>query len=207
MLYNYSIMIFKFIKRAVDIIGSIIGLIILLPFFPFIALAIKIDTRGPILIKLDRISEGKIIKVYKFRSMILGAAKQKKDLLNLNERNDGPFFKIKNDPRITKIGKILRKFRLDEFPQLINVLKGELSLVGPRPHEPEELFAYPREYRELLTAKTGLTGLSQVNGASSLKFLKELEFDNYYLQNQSIWLDIKILFKTLFIFFTDPTGV
>ncbi len=200
-------MISKILKRTIDIIGSLIGLIILLPFFPFIALAIKINSKGPVLIKLDRVSGGRIIKVYKFRSMVIDAEKMKKGLLILNERNDGPFFKIKNDPRITRIGKILRKFRLDELPQLINVLKGELSLVGPRPHEPEELFAYPREYRELLTAKTGLTGLSQVNGASSLKFLKELEFDNYYLQNQSLWLDIKILFKTIFIFFTDPTGV
>jgi len=206
-MYNYSIMISKILKRTIDIIGSLIGLIILLPFFPFIALAIKINSKGPVLIKLDRVSGGRIIKVYKFRSMVIDAEKMKKGLLILNERNDGPFFKIKNDPRITRIGKILRKFRLDELPQLINVLKGELSLVGPRPHEPEELFAYPREYRELLTAKTGLTGLSQVNGASSLKFLKELEFDNYYLQNQSLWLDIKILFKTIFIFFTDPTGV
>lgn len=194
-------------KRLIDICGSILGLVILAPLFPFIALAIKIDTKGPVLIKLDRVSEGKIIKVYKFRSMVVGAEKQKKDLLSLNERSDGPFFKIKNDPRITKVGRFLRKFRLDELPQLINVLKGELSLVGPRPHEPEELFAYPREYRELLTAKTGLTGLSQVNGASSLKFLKELELDNYYLLNRSLWLDVKILFKTFYIFFTDPTGV
>jgi len=162
---------------------------------------------SPVLIKLDRVSRGKIVKVYKFRSMVENAESQKKDLLKLNERNDGPFFKIKNDPRITKVGRFLRKFRLDEFPQLINVLKGELSLVGPRPHEPCELFAYPREYRELLTAKTGITGLSQVNGASSLPFLKELEFDKFYLENQSLWLDIKILFKTLFIFFTDPTGI
>ena len=206
-MYNYSIMFFKILKRILDIIGSFIGLIILLPFFPFIALAIKLGSRGPVLIKLDRVSEGKIIKVYKFRSMVLGAEKQKKKLLNLNERSDGPFFKIKNDPRITKIGKVLRKFRLDEFPQLINVLKGELSLVGPRPHEPEELFSYPREYRELLAAKTGLTGLSQVNGASSLPFLKELEFDNFYIQNRSLRLDIKILYKTAVIFFTDPTGV
>lgn len=206
-MYNYSIMIFKILKRVVDIIGSIVSLIILLPFFPFIALAIKINSKGPILIKLDRVSEGRIIKVYKFRSMIVGAENKKRDLLNLNERKDGPFFKIKNDPRITKVGKILRKFRLDELPQLINVLKGELSLVGPRPHEPEELFSYPREYRELLAAKTGLTGLSQINGASSLKFLKELELDDYYLKNISLWLDIKILFKTLIIFFTDPTGV
>jgi len=206
-MYNYSIMIFKILKRTIDVFGAVIGLIILLPFFPFIAIAIKIDSKGPVLIRLDRVSEGKIIKAYKFRSMVLGAEKQKKDLLKLNERNDGPFFKIKNDPRVTQVGRFLRKFRLDEFPQLINVLMNDLSLIGPRPHEPEELFAYPREYRELLTAKTGLTGLSQVNGASSLPFLKELEYDRFYLENQSLWLDIKILFKTLFIFFTDPTGV
>jgi lipopolysaccharide/colanic/teichoic acid biosynthesis glycosyltransferase len=194
-------------KRFIDIIGSIVGLIILAPFIPLIALAIKMDSRGPVLIKLNRVSSGNIIGVYKFRSMIENAQSQKKDLLSLNERKDGPFFKIKNDPRITRVGKFLRKTRIDELPQLINVLKGELSLVGPRPHEPEELYAYPREYRTLLAAKTGITGLSQVSGASGLPFLKELELDRYYLNNQSLWLDIKILFKTLFIFFTDPTGV
>lgn len=194
-------------KRFIDILGSTIGLIILLPFFPFITLAIKLDSKGPVLIKLDRVSEGKIIKVYKFRSMVENAESLKKDLMNLNERKDGPFFKIKNDPRITKVGRFLRKFRLDEFPQLINVFKNELSLVGPRPHEPRELFLYPRQYRELLAAKTGITGLSQVNGASGLPFLKELEFDDFYIKNQSLWLDLKILFKTLFIFITDPTGI
>lgn len=227
-------------KRFIDIIGSLIGLIILLPFIPFIALAIKLDsffstfsgslslratkgsaaiyfreiasaalamTTSPVFVKLDRVSKGRVIKVYKFRSMIVGAENKKKELFKLNERKDGPFFKIKNDPRITKIGRFLRKTRIDEFPQLLNVLKGELSLVGPRPHEPGELFAYPREYRVLLSAKTGITGLSQVNGASGLPFLKELEYDKYYLENQSFWLDLKILFKTLAIFFTDPTGV
>ncbi|MCL5017139.1 MAG: sugar transferase [Patescibacteria group bacterium] len=194
-------------KRLIDILGSIIGLIILLPFFPFIALAITINSNCNINISKDRVSKGRVIKVYKFRSMVVGAAEKKKELLDMNERKDGPFFKIKNDPRITKIGKFLRKTRIDEFPQLINVLKGELSLVGPRPHEPGELYLYPREYRVLLAAKTGITGLSQVSGASGLPFLKELELDRYYLDNQSLWLDIKILLKTLFIFFTDPTGV
>jgi len=200
-------MFYRIVKRLMDLLGSIIGLILLAPFVPIIALSVKINSKGSVLIKLDRVSRGKIVGVYKFRSMVENAENQKKDLLKLNERNDGPFFKIKNDPRITKVGRFLRKFRLDEFPQLINVLKGELSLVGPRPHEPGEMFAYPREYRELLVAKTGITGLSQVNGASSLPFLKELELDKFYLENQSLWLDIKILFKTLFIFFTDPTGI
>jgi lipopolysaccharide/colanic/teichoic acid biosynthesis glycosyltransferase len=194
-------------KRLIDIIGSLIGLILLSPFVPIIALAIKINSKGSVFVKLNRISKGKNIKAYKFRSMINNAQATKNELLHLNERKDGPFFKIKNDPRITKIGKILRKIRLDEFPQFINVLKGELSLVGPRPHEPQEVINYPGKYRHLPLAKAGITGLSQVNGASSLSFLKELELDDFYLKNQSFWLDLKIILKTLKILFTDPTGV
>jgi lipopolysaccharide/colanic/teichoic acid biosynthesis glycosyltransferase len=194
-------------KRLFDIIGAIGGLIFILPFTPFIALAIIFEDGLPILVKLDRVSEGKIIKVYKFRTMIRRAQEMKKDLLHLNERKDGPFFKIKNDPRLTKAGKFLRKFRLDEFPQFINVLKGELSLVGPRPHEPEEMLYYPSEFKKLYFAKAGLTGLSQVSGASALPFLKEIEFDCYYIENHSFWLDLKILMKTVWIFFSDPTGI
>ena len=200
-------MLYQIIKRAVDIIFSAIGMVFLAVLYPFIMLAIKLDSKGPVMIKLDRISSGKIIKVYKFRSMIDGAHEKKKELLPLNERKDGPFFKIKNDPRLTKTGKILRKFRIDEFPQLINVLKGELSLVGPRPHEPEEVAHYPAEYKNITNTKAGVTGLSQVNGASSLPFLKELEYDNFYSKNQSAWLDLKIILKTIKILFTDPTGV
>lgn len=194
-------------KRFVDIIGSIISLFFIFPFTPFIALIIILESGFPIFEKLERISEGKIIKVYKFRSMIKNAHAMKKQLSLLNERQDGPLFKIKNDPRLTKTGKWLRKLRLDEFPQLINVLKGELSLVGPRPHESEEIAQYPKEFQKLYFAKSGLTGLSQINGASALSFRKELELDLYYLEHQSFWLDLKILFKTVFIFFFDPTGV
>ena len=191
-----------------DILGAILGITILLPFLPLIAIAIKWDSRGPALVGLNRISAGKAIKVYKFRSMRQGTHHLKySELANLNERRDGPFFKIKNDPRLTRAGKILRKFRLDEFPQLINVLKGELSLVGPRPHEPEEVSQYPENYRRLPLAKAGVSGLSQVNGASSLPFLKELELDDYYVKNQSLWLDFKILAKTILILLFDPTAV
>ena len=139
--------------------------------------------------------------------MIYGAHELKEKLMHLNERSDGPFFKMKNDPRITRIGKILRKFRLDEFPQLINVLKGELSLVGPRPHEPEEVVHYPEEYKFLTLAKAGVTGFSQVNGASSLPYLKELELDSFYLKNFSLFLDCKIIGKTVKIIFFDPSAV
>jgi len=201
-------MSYKIIKRIIDVLGAILGITILLPFLPLIAAAIKLDSRGPVLAKLDRISSGKTIKVYKFRSMREKSHHLKYgELANLNERKDGPFFKIKNDPRVTRVGKILRKFRLDEFPQLINVLKGELSLVGPRPHEPEETALYPKEFRHLPSAKAGVTGLSQVNGASSLPFLKELELDDYYVKNQSFWLDFKIILKTIAILLFDPTAV
>ncbi len=194
-------------KRVFDVVGALGGLIFIVPFFPFIAIAIVLEDGLPVLVKLDRVSKGRIVKVYKFRSMIKNAREAKKSLLHLNERNDGPFFKIKNDPRLTKTGKFLRKFRLDEFPQFLNVLSGDLALVGPRPHEPEEMFSYPNEFKKLYLAKAGLTGLSQVMGASALPFKKELEFDLYYFENKSLWLDFLILFKTVWIFFFDPTGV
>lgn len=200
-------MAYQILKRIIDILGASLTLLVLLPFIPLIAIAIKIDSKGPIFVKLDRVSKGRTISVYKFRSMTDNAHKIKEALKPLNERNDGPFFKIKKDPRVTKVGRFLRKLKIDEFPQLLNVLKGELSLVGPRPHEPEEIAQYPRSYRHLPLAKAGVTGLSQVSGASGLKFIKELELDNYYVNNQSIWLDLKILLKTLIIFFTDPNGV
>jgi len=161
----------------------------------------------PFIIKQRRVSKGRVVMVYKFRSMVKGAEKMKAGLMEKNERSDGPFFKIKNDPRITKVGKILRRTRLDEFPQFFNVLKGELSLVGPRPHEPEELFAYPPEFREICFAKSGLTGLSQISGNSKLPFLQELELDRRYLKNQSIFLDLEIIAKTILILLCRPDGI
>lgn len=162
---------------------------------------------GPVFVKLPRVSGGNEIMVYKFRSMVFGAREQKKSLLSLNERKDGPFFKIKKDPRITRAGRLLRKFRVDEFPQLLNVLKGELSLVGPRPHEPEEIIYYPDKYKHLPQMMAGVTGLSQVSGASSLPFLRELELDDFYIKHISLWIDFKILFRTFLILFFDPTAV
>ena len=194
-------------KRLIDIAGAAAGLAVTAPLWPFIALAVKLDQKGPVLVKLDRVSSGQTIKVYKFRSMADGSHQLKPQLKHLNERTDGSFFKIKNDPRLTRTGRLLRKFRLDELPQLINVLKGELSLVGPRPHEPEEVIFYPHPHKHLIVAKAGVTGLSQVSGASGLPFLRELELDSYYVKNQSLLLDAKILGKTLWIMFFDPTGV
>lgn len=200
-------MIHAFLKRILDITGASLGLLAVSPFVPFIAAAILWESPGPVVVKLSRVSRGKVIKVYKFRSMVHGAHAMKPDLSHLNERRDGPFFKIRDDPRLTRTGKLLRKFRLDEFPQLVNVLSGELALVGPRPHEPEEVIHYPGRYQHLLLAKAGVTGLSQVSGASSLPFMKELELDSHYVQHPSLATDAKIIGKTIGIIFSDPTAV
>ena len=137
----------------------------------------------------------------------MNAERLKSGLLHMNERDDGPFFKIRKDPRITRVGRVLRKLRVDELPQLVNVLSGELALVGPRPHEPGEVENYPEEYRSITQARAGATGHSQVNGASSLPFLKELELDKHYIDNMSPLYDAKIIAKTIAILFFDPTAV
>ncbi len=198
---------YRFIKRLTDIIGGVVGILLLIILTPIIGLAIKLDSPGPIFVKLDRVSKGKRIVILKFRSMVKEAKALKAGLLERNERKDGPFFKIKNDPRITRVGKIIRKFRLDEFPQFVSVLIGDLSLVGPRPHEPEEVKHYPIEFHSVFHAKAGITGLSQISGASSLTFAKELELDQWYLKHQNTRLDLAIIGKTIVIMFTDPTAV
>jgi len=194
-------------KRVMDIVGALCGLLFILPFAPLIAFAIWREDRGPVLVALPRVSEGRIVEVWKFRTMVVGAREMKKELAHLNERADGPFFKIKNDPRLTKVGKFLRMLRVDEFPQFWNVALGELALVGPRPHEPEEMLHYPPEFKHLYYAKGGLTGLSQIMGASALSFKEELAYDAEYVRTRSLLLDLKIVAKTVFIFFTDPSGV
>ncbi|MEK7654272.1 MAG: sugar transferase [Patescibacteria group bacterium] len=194
-------------NRLLDILGSAVGLLITAPFYPLISWAIQVESQGPAVIRLDRVSKGKKIRVFKFRSMYDGAHAMKPVLKVLNERTDGPFFKMTKDPRVTKVGRLLRKFRIDELPQLINVLKGDMALVGPRPHEPGEVIHYPGEYKHLIMAKAGLTGLSQISGASGLPFLKELELDSHYVKNKSLALDAKILAKTAAIMFSDPTAV
>lgn len=193
--------------RIFDIIVASAGLLASLPLWPVIALVIKLDSHGSVLVKLARVSGGKLIYVYKFRSMVDGSHLLKMKFAHLNERKDGPFFKIKNDPRLTRVGRLIRKFRLDEIPQFINVIKGDLALVGPRPHEPEEVIHYPDEYKYLILVKAGLTGFSQVNGSSGLPFLSELNLDHHYVKNRNMWTDLKILGRTVKIFFSDPTAV
>lgn len=168
---------------------------------------IFLENGFPLFVRLERVSEGRTIYVLKFRTMVRGAHAMKKNLAHLNERHDGPLFKISHDPRLLKSGKWFRKFRVDELPQLLNVLKGDLALVGPRPHEPEEVRVYPKDFSEIPLARAGATGLSQVEGASSLPFQRELELDAWYLSHWSLWLDIKILWRTFSVFLFDPTGV
>ncbi|MFA6097846.1 MAG: sugar transferase [Candidatus Paceibacterota bacterium] len=198
----------KVLKRISDIIFSSLGLLILSPFFLIIALIIKLDSDGPVFARLDRIAQGRKFKLFKFRSMVKnahdmkydGSGNLKPEFAERNLRGGGPLFKIKNDPRVTRFGRFIRRTRLDEFPQLINVFRGEMSLVGPRPHEPEEVAQYKKGHRKLLTIKPGITGMGQVSGSSDLDFEREAKLDIYYIENWSLFLDLIILVKTFFIF-------
>lgn len=186
------------LKRLIDYVGSLFGIIALFPFFLIIAVAIKIESKGPILYKQERIGlYGNKFNMYKFRSMRADADKQFEALKALNQTNDG-MFKIFNDPRVTKVGSFLRKYSLDEFPQLLNVLKGEMSLVGPRPPIERELSIYePWHYLRFGTIP-GLTGLWQVSGRSHIKdFNKVVELDCHYITQWSFLRDLKLLLKTI----------
>ncbi len=187
----------KVAKRIFDIVFASLFLILCLPLFLILGIIIKLDSEGPVFVKLERVGEkGKKFFILKFRSMIKDADKMKKDLLPFSERK-GPLFKMKNDPRITRFGKFLRKTSLDELPQLINVIKGEMSLVGPRPHEPEEVALYEKYQKKLLFIKPGITGLAQLYGRSDLPFEEEAKIDLYYLENWTIFKDFEIILKTI----------
>jgi lipopolysaccharide/colanic/teichoic acid biosynthesis glycosyltransferase/UTP-glucose-1-phosphate uridylyltransferase len=184
-------------KRIMDVSLSAAGLILLLPLFLLIALAIKINSRGPVFFMQKRCGmRGKLFNMIKFRTMIENAEDLQPELLSLNEV-DGPLFKISDDPRITKFGKLLRKTSLDELPQLFNVLKGEMSLVGPRPLIMDEMKFSPTWRDTRLKVKPGITGLWQIQGRSEAPFHDWIRYDVSYVKNQSLWLDIKILFGTL----------
>jgi exopolysaccharide biosynthesis polyprenyl glycosylphosphotransferase len=196
----------RVLKRTADIIGSSLGLIILSPILLIIAIVIKLDSPGTVFFRfLDggerahRIGErGKPFFCLKFRTMKTGTHNMRyKELADRNLRRGTPMVKIKNDPRVTRIGNFLRRFSLDELPQLWNVLKGEMSLVGPRPHLPEEVEKYDQRHKFLLTIKPGITGLAQISGRSDLPFEEEVRLDTYYIENWSPWLDLKIFLKTV----------
>lgn len=184
-------------KRALDMVVSLLMLIVLSPLMLTVAAIIRLTSPGPVLFAQDRLGMNKRkFKVLKFRSMVVDAEARKKDLAALNEK-DGPVFKIKNDPRVTPIGRFIRKTSIDELPQLINVLKGEMSLVGPRPPLPTEVDQYDWLYRRRLSIKPGITCLWQIGGRSNISFAQWMEMDREYIENWSIWLDLKILVKTI----------
>ena len=187
-------------KRCFDIFISTIALVVLSPVFLLFAIFVKLDSRGPVFFKSLRSGrEGKEFLMWKFRSMIADAEKRKAVLHEKSHRQDGPLFKVKNDPRITRFGKFLRRFSLDELPNLINVWKGNMSLVGPRPHLPDEIQKYENWQKRVLMMKPGMTGLAQISGRSDLPFADEVRLDLYYLQNWNFWLDLKIIIKTFFV--------
>ena len=190
----------KILKRVFDIVFSILLLIILSPIFLITGLLVKIDSAGPFFYGSKRVGEkGEEIKIWKFRSMIRNAEQLKKKLAPVNERADGPLFKMENDPRVTRVGKFIRRFSIDELPQLWNVLKGEMSLVGPRPHEVNEVAEYQKHHKKLLNIKPGITGMAQVSGRSDLEFEEEVRLDVFYMENWTPWLDVIILIKTPFV--------
>ena len=191
-------------KRIIDIIGSLAGLIFLSPLFLIVAILIKLeDPKGKVFFSQER--NGKYpstFKMYKFRSMVHNAEELLENLMEKNEQT-GPVFKIKEDPRITRVGKFIRKTSIDELPQLFNVLRGDMSLVGPRPPIPREVKQYTTYQMQRLGVKPGLTCLWQVGGRNSVDFDGWVELDIEYIQKRSLWLDIKLIIKTVFVLFGD----
>ncbi len=196
----------KVLKRSFDIFFSLLGLILLSPFFLIIAILIKLDSKGPVLFsKLDdgtpacRVGQsGDCFKFYKFRTMKHNTHNLRHELAKLSHRH-GPLMKIKDDPRVTPFGRFLRRTSIDELPQLWNVLKGDMTLVGPRPHIPEEVAEYEKHHKFLLTIKPGITGLSQISGRSDLDFEEEVRLDTYYIKHWSIFFDFRIILKTFLV--------
>ncbi|MEW6610570.1 MAG: sugar transferase [Patescibacteria group bacterium] len=187
-------------KRLFDVCVACVGLVVLVPITIVVGSAIILNSRGPVFVRLERIgARGKRFMLYKYRSMIVGAHEMKGALVAQNERRDGPLFKMRNDPRITRVGRFLRRSSIDELPQLWNVLKGDMSLVGPRPHEPQEVSQYEVRQKKLLNVRPGITGMAQVSGRTDLTFAEEARIDMLYVEQWSLLLDIIILLKTPFV--------
>lgn len=189
---------YQTVKRILDVILSLVGLIVLLPIFIFIGIAIKIESKGPVFFKHARIGKnGKVIKIYKFRTMVENAEQLIKDFTPTQKKEYEEYYKLAKDPRVTKVGKILRKTSLDELPQLINIIKGELSLIGPRPVVNGEIEKYGKNIGKFLSITPGLTGYWAANGRSGTTYEERMKMELYYVDNISFKLDIKIFFKTI----------
>ncbi|MCF7812833.1 sugar transferase [Candidatus Gracilibacteria bacterium] len=189
------------IKSFIDYIVALAGVLLLSPLLAIIAWRVKRENKkAPILYVSPRIGRnGKEFPCFKFRTMIPDADQKKKKLLKKNQRKGGVLFKLDDDPRVTKLGRILRKWSLDELPQLFNVLRGEMSLIGPRPHLPEEVKKYGKDDHRVFWIKPGLTGFAQINGRSKLSFEEEMNYELFYLKNWSLWLDLIIFLKSIWV--------
>ena len=197
-LWHLTIRSSSFFKRLMDIVLSILAIIVFSPVFLLTALIVKLTSPGPIVFSQVRVGRyGRHFKFYKFRSMYIDAEARKAELMKLNESGDGVIFKMKRDPRITPVGRFIRKFSIDELPQLFNVLLGDMSLVGPRPPLPSEVRTYTLEERKRLNITPGITCLWQVSGRSELPFSKQIALDKEYIASRSAWKDFLILLKTI----------
>ena len=186
------------VKRLFDIVVSAILLVLLAPLVLGVALAIRLEDPGPILFKQKRVGRwGALFTMWKFRSMYTDAEARKQELMASNEMDGGVTFKMKDDPRVTRVGRVIRKTSIDELPQLWNVLKGDMSLVGPRPPVPQEVDQYSLSDRRRLEVIPGITCIWQVSGRSEIPFDQQVELDVQYIQSQSLWTDLKILLKTI----------
>lgn len=189
---------YRIAKRTLDIVVASIGLVLLAPLMLLIAIAIKLDSPGPVLFRQVRIGKGgKPFWFIKFRSMVKNAEQIKRELIPKNEVRGGPVFKMRNDPRVTRVGRFLRRYSLDELPQLIHVLHGEMSLVGPRPPLPSEVASYGEWEMRRLSVTPGLTCLWQISGRSDIGFREWVELDHIYIDTMSFWTDLKILLFTV----------
>lgn len=195
-------------KRAFDIIFAVLFIFLFSPLLLFFALIIRLDSKGSVIYKNQRVGKGgKSFKLFKFRSMLIqycvgddyagdSAIKYERELISKQNTKNGPVYKIGNDPRITRTGKLIRRWSIDELPQFFNVLIGHMSLIGPRPHQPREVALYEQSHKKVLTIKPGITGLAQVSGRSDLSFEEEVKLDTYYIENWSLLLDLSILLRT-----------
>ena len=180
-----------------DVLFATLALTLLAPVFLLLAAWVKAASPGPVFFTQERIGEnGQAFRIFKFRSMVQDAESLKKNLHKHSHR-DGPLFKVKNDPRITNVGKFLRRFSLDELPQLANILLGQMSLTGPRPHLREEIAKFSPQEKRILQVKPGLSGLAQISGRSDLPFAKEIELDLAFIRDWHFALDLKIIFKSI----------
>lgn len=201
-----NLRVYKICKRIIDIIGAGLGLILLSPIIAIVACAVKFTSKGPVFFSQKRVGKnGELFEMYKFRSMVVNAEELKENLEEQNEMS-GPMFKIKDDPRITKVGKFIRKTSIDELPQLWNVLKGDMSLVGPRPSLPKEVEQFDNWMFKRLSVSPGLTCYWQVSGRNNIDFEDWMKLDCRYVDERNLWIDIKLIFKTVGVLFGDKNA-